>query len=167
MSQTRQDYDVKIVFWYLVKQSHYRPGQARTVPGGWGSQISRQSSHEGGKVVSPRHRPLYPSGNTPGTHFFGGWVKPRTIKKLERLGQWKIPTTPSGMEPTTFRLVEQCLKLWYFGFLNSAIVQLNISCKRLLKLYFIFVTGTSCFNIQSVRILFHRKMCPRFARFWD
>jgi hypothetical protein len=40
----------------LYKQSPYRPGQALRFPEVWGSQISRQLAHAGGKVVSPAHR---------------------------------------------------------------------------------------------------------------
>jgi hypothetical protein len=43
------------------KESHYRPVQAHRVPEGRCSQISRQSAHEGGKVVSTTRRPPLPS----------------------------------------------------------------------------------------------------------
>ena len=45
--------------WLRIKQSHYTPGQVLRVPARWGSQISRQSVHEGGKV-SATHRPPLP-----------------------------------------------------------------------------------------------------------
>jgi hypothetical protein len=40
-----------------VKLSLYRPRETLRDPGGKGSQISRQSAHEGDKFVSPTRRP--------------------------------------------------------------------------------------------------------------
>jgi hypothetical protein len=85
-----------------TKQSHYRPGQAHRFPRGWGSQISRQLGHEGGKVVSHTQRPVFIPDR--------GRLNPRVIVRPEGLCQWKIPLTPSGIEQATFRLVVQCPK---------------------------------------------------------
>ena len=55
---------------------------------------------EGGNVISPTHRPPYPPRIIiPLTV----WVAPRTTVRPEVLCQWKIPMTPSGIEPATFR----------------------------------------------------------------
>ena len=43
-----------------VKQTLYTPRQALRVPGGCGSQISRQSTHESSQIDSPKHWPYSP-----------------------------------------------------------------------------------------------------------
>jgi hypothetical protein len=85
---------------------YYRPGQALRVTGSWGSQISRQSAHEGGKVVSPTHRP--PQEIFLVLTFVRRLVNPRAIVRPEGICQWKIPMTPSEIEVATFRFVAQC-----------------------------------------------------------
>jgi hypothetical protein len=92
-----------------IKQFYYRPWQALRVPGGWSSQILRKSAHERGKVVRPTHRPSYPQDIFLVLIYVRSWVDPRATIRPEGLCQWKIPITPSGIDPATFQFVVQCL----------------------------------------------------------
>ena len=100
--------DLKVKVKVKVNQSHYSSEQALRVPEGWGSHISRQSAHESGKVVSPPHRPSLVQRKY-SRYSFLLEAESKPIVRQEGLCQWKIPMTPSGIEPATFRLVTQYL----------------------------------------------------------
>jgi hypothetical protein len=78
--------------------------KALWVPGGWGFQISRKLSHDGGYVCQP----YAPAAFTPQEIFLvlisvTGRVNPRATVRPERSRQWNIP-----IETATFRFVAQC-----------------------------------------------------------
>jgi len=59
-------------------------------------------ARDGGKFVSLKHRPLLPPRNTPGTY-----LCQRPSRSQGHGAKGRIPVTPSGIEPATFRLVAQ------------------------------------------------------------
>jgi len=92
-----------IQYYNVLGKSTAHIGQTRMGPGGWGSHVSRQSAHDGGKAFIPKHRPSLPTRDIP------GWDDASAMVLPEGLCKCKIPMTPSGMDPANFRLVARYL----------------------------------------------------------
>jgi hypothetical protein len=65
---------------------------------------------DGGKFVSPTHRPHFTPQKhyyfyVSGTHFCYRVSKPQGLVRPERLGKFKKKITSSSIEPATFRFV--------------------------------------------------------------
>ena len=108
-----------LVYLHKQKSSNGVAVRLTRVPGGWGSQNSRQSAHEGGKVVGPTHCPGY----TLALISFTGWFGPRNTVPPE-LRHWKIQwhhressPWPSGastsaprLAPVIYRVIHKSLR---------------------------------------------------------
>jgi hypothetical protein len=83
-----------------VKKSLYKPGEAHRAPG-----LRACMNLEKIEILKVARLSALRTG-----HFYRPSRRPHGLSAAGSvLGHWKIPMTPSGIEPPAFRLVAQCL----------------------------------------------------------
>jgi len=149
------------VYTKQVKQPHYKPGQALRIPGVWGSKISRQSAHEGGKVASRTHRPPLPPGNIPGTHFcerqsrlqgHGATGRIMSIKNSNDIIEIRtrnLPACSAVPQPTASRRVTELITSTYSPMLKHHAVKMYGSVRLKFHGFLTLVMDITCDRLHA------------------